>query len=78
MDEYLATIKLFAGNFTPRGYRNCNGQVLKIAENQALFALLSTTYGGDGRTNFALPKLESPIEGCHYIICVDGMFPVRD
>jgi len=78
MDEYLATIKLFAGNFTPRGYRNCDGQVLQAVEHQALFAILGAVYGGDGRTTFALPKLESPVPDCRYIICVDGMFPTRE
>ncbi|WP_337997898.1 phage tail protein [Oleispirillum naphthae] len=78
MEEYLATIKLFAGNFTPRGYLDCDGRLLPIMQNQALFVLLGTTYGGDGRANFALPKLESPIPGCRYIICLDGVFPSRD
>lgn len=57
MEEYLGTIKMFAGNFIPRGYLACNGALLSIAQNQALFSLLGTTYGGNGTTNFALPNL---------------------
>jgi microcystin-dependent protein len=53
----LATIKMFGGNFAPRSWALCNGQILAIAQNQALFSLLGTTYGGDGRTTFALPDL---------------------
>ncbi|MBT8399197.1 MAG: tail fiber protein [Rhodothermia bacterium] len=48
---------MFAGNFAPRDWAFCDGQILSIATNQALFALLGTTYGGDGRTTFALPDL---------------------
>ncbi len=53
----MATIKLFAGNFAPRGFMFCNGAILPIAQNSALFSLLGTTYGGDGITTFALPNL---------------------
>jgi microcystin-dependent protein len=49
---------MFAGNFAPHGYALCNGQLLPISQNTALFSLLGTTYGGDGRTNFALPNLQ--------------------
>lgn len=61
MEPYLATILLFAGNFAPRGWAFCNGQLLSIAQNTALFSLLGTTYGGDGRTNFALPDLRGRV-----------------
>ncbi len=57
MDPYLAEIRQTAFAFAPRGWALCNGQLLSIAQNQALFALLGTTYGGDGRTTFALPNL---------------------
>ena len=50
-------IKAFAGNFAPPGYVACNGQMLLIAQNQALFAVLGTTYGGDGADDLALPDL---------------------
>lgn len=59
MDEYLGMIKIFAGNFAPRGWLMCNGQLLSISQNTALFSLLGTTYGGDGVTTFALPNLQS-------------------
>lgn len=56
-DPLLGEIMLFAGNFAPRGWALCNGQLLAISQNQALFSILGTTYGGDGRTTFALPDL---------------------
>ena len=56
-DPLLGEIFMFAGNFAPRGFALCNGQLLPIAQNTALFSLLGTTYGGDGRTTFALPDL---------------------
>lgn len=57
MEEMLGTIKLFAGNFAPRGFMFCNGAILSIASNTALFSLLGTYYGGDGKSTFALPNL---------------------
>ena len=54
---FLGEIKLFPYNFAPRGFAFCQGQVLSIAQNTALFSLLGTTYGGNGQTNFALPDL---------------------
>ena len=55
MEAFLASIILFAGNFAPRGWALCQGQLLPIAQNTALFSLLGTTYGGNGQTTFALP-----------------------
>lgn len=57
MEEILGTIKLFAGNFAPRGYMFCNGAILAIASNPALYSLLGTYYGGNGQSTFALPNL---------------------
>ncbi len=57
MDPFLAQIIMFAGNFAPRGWAFCEGQLLPISQHQALFSLLGTIYGGDGRTTFALPDL---------------------
>jgi len=57
-DPYVAEIRIFAGTFAPRGWAFCNGQLLPIAQNTALFSLIGTTYGGDGRTTTALPNLE--------------------
>jgi len=56
-DPFLAEIRIFSFNFAPKGWATCNGQLLPINQNQALFALLGTTYGGNGTTNFALPNL---------------------
>jgi microcystin-dependent protein len=61
MDPLLASIILFAGNFAPRGYYLCQGQILSIASNTALFSLLGTTYGGNGVTTFALPDLRGRV-----------------
>lgn len=54
---FIAEIRMFAGNFAPRNYAFCSGQILPISQNTALFSLLGTTYGGNGTTNFALPDL---------------------
>ena len=56
-EPFIGEIRLFAGSFAPRGWALCDGQRLPIAQNQALFALLGTTYGGDGRVDFGLPDL---------------------
>jgi microcystin-dependent protein len=56
-EAYLGEIRLFAGNFAPRYWALCNGQIMSISQNTALFSILGTTYGGDGRTTFALPNL---------------------
>lgn len=57
-DPFIGEIRLFGGNFAPQGWAFCNGQLLPISQNTALFSLLGTTYGGDGRTTFALPDLQ--------------------
>ena len=57
MDPFIAEIRMFAGNFAPRGWAFCNGQLMAISQNTALFALLGTTYGGDGKSTFALPNM---------------------
>lgn len=57
-DPFLAEIKINAFNFPPRHWAQCNGQLMPISQNQALFALLGTNFGGDGRTTFALPNLQ--------------------
>lgn len=55
---FLAEIRIFAGNFAPTGWATCDGQLLPISQNTALFSLLGTTYGGDGKSTFALPNLD--------------------
>ena len=57
-EPFLAEIRIFAGNFAPRNWAFCDGQVLPVAQNTALFSLIGTTYGGDGRTTTALPNLQ--------------------
>src|SRR3954470_5106316 len=56
-EPFLAELRLFSFNFAPKSWAQCNGQFLPINQNQALFALLGTTYGGNGQTTFALPDL---------------------
>ena len=57
-DPFVAEIRIFGCNFPPKGWAQCNGQIMPISQNTALFSLLGTTYGGDGRTNFALPNIQ--------------------
>ena len=57
-EPYLGEVKIISWNFPPKGWAFCNGQLLPINQNQALFSILGTTYGGDGRTTFALPNLQ--------------------
>lgn len=79
-DPYMGEIATFAFRFCPRGWEPLNGQLLPISQNQALFSLLGTTYGGDGRTNFALP-LAKPVftlkAGAPMIQCIatQGIYP---
>src|SRR5512132_2633636 len=58
---YVGEIRMFGGNFAPAGWMFCDGQLLSIAENETLFQLIGTTYGGDGQTTFALPDLRGRI-----------------
>lgn len=57
-EPFIAEVRIFAGNFAPRGWAFCDGQLLPISQNTALFSLIGTTYGGDGRTTTALPNLQ--------------------
>lgn len=61
MEEYIAVIKMFAGNFAPRGCDYCHGQIISLMQNTALFSLLGTTFGGDGQTTFGLPDLRGRV-----------------
>ena len=58
MDPFVAEIRMFPFNFAPKGWAWCDGQLLPLSQNTALFSLLGTTYGGDGKSNFALPDLQ--------------------
>lgn len=57
-EPFIAEIRIFAGNFAPRGWAFCNGQLLPVSQNTALFSLIGTTYGGDGRTTTGLPDMQ--------------------
>lgn len=79
MAPYVGEIRMFAGNFAPAGWMFCAGQILPISENETLFQLIGTTYGGDGQETFALPNLQSRIPihfgtggGASYIIGQTG------
>ena len=68
---YIGEIRMFAGNFAPAGWAFCDGQLIPISENDALFTLIGTTYGGDGQETFALPNLQSRIP-IHFGTGADG------
>jgi microcystin-dependent protein len=81
-EAYLATIVLFAGKAPPSGWAFCEGQLLRIPQNTALFSVLGSKFGGDPRYSFALPDLRSAVpggasSGLHYMICVRGSYPVQ-
>jgi microcystin-dependent protein len=78
MEPFEGRITLFAGNYAPEGWALCDGQLLSIAKNTSLFTIIGATYGGDGRTTFALPRL-APLgpNGPHYLIAVTGEYPSR-
>lgn len=80
MDNFLGEIRLFPYNFAPNGWAFCHGQLLDIGDNEALFQLIGTTFGGDGMTNFALPNLQGaePIPGTNYCISLFGIFPSQN
>lgn len=87
-ESYLGSIGEFAGNFAPHGYTNCDGKLLPINQWQALFSLLGTTYGGDGRTTFGVPDLRPVVDGRRVdwaeveqprkCMCIYGVYPSRD
>jgi microcystin-dependent protein len=60
-DPFVAEIRIFPFNFAPRGWAMCNGQILPLSQNTALFSLLGTYYGGDGKSTFALPNLQGSV-----------------
>jgi microcystin-dependent protein len=80
-DPYIGEIQIFAFNFCPTGWSTLQGQLLSISQNTALFSLLGTTYGGDGRTTFALPKWGSIVtaNGAALTPCISlfGVYPPR-
>jgi microcystin-dependent protein len=80
MDMFMGSIMLVGFNFAPPNWAFCNGQILPINDNPALFSLLGTTYGGNGQTTFALPNLNAGAlqPGLNYIICLNGVYPSRN
>lgn len=79
-DGYMGEIAMFPYDFAPGGWAKCDGQTLPIAQNSALFSLLGTKFGGDGNSNFKIPKLthSSPLAGMDYYISLTGMYPSQD
>lgn len=79
MDPFLGDIEIFPYGFTPYGWMECNGQILNITTNEALFALIGTNFGGNGSTTFGLPNI--PADKCpmgmRYYIAVQGIFPSK-
>jgi microcystin-dependent protein len=79
MQPFLGQIALFPYNFTPENWMPCTGQLMQINQNQALFALIGTNFGGDGQTTFGLPNLQGKAPAAHlqYFIATNGVFPQR-
>lgn len=76
-EEFIGAIKLVAFNYDPQHFMACDGRVLNVKGNDALYALLGHNFGGEFGKTFALPKLEAPMKGMHYIICINGLWPPR-
>jgi len=81
-EPFLGEIRMFGGDFAPRGWARCHGQLLSIAEHAPLYSLVGTTYGGDGRETFALPDLRAdalppPQSPVTFIIALAGVYPSR-
>jgi microcystin-dependent protein len=76
MNPFLGQIQAFPFNFAPEGWLPCDGRLLDVTDNTALFVLLGTLYGGDGQTTFGIPKI-APIatRGPSYFIAIQGAFP---
>lgn len=76
---FVGQIELFPYNFAPKDWMLCDGNLLRISTNEVLFALIGTTFGGDGIVNFAVPNLSGaePIPNTNYYISLNGIFPTR-
>jgi len=77
MEGTIGQILLFAGDYEPKHWMFCDGQALEVYANQALFSVIKNNHGGDGVHDFNLPKIDPPNEHMKYIICVDGVYPMR-
>ena len=78
MDAFIGTILALPFTYCPRGWAPCNGQLLSVQQNQALFALLGVQFGGDGQNTFALPKLAPLAPHINYYIALEGIWPSRN
>jgi microcystin-dependent protein len=80
MEAFIGTMLLFGGSYAPQGWLECSGQTLGISQNTALFAIIGTTYGGDGTTTFMLPDMRQNTvpAGAKWILCLNGIFPARN
>lgn len=76
MENYIGEIRLFGGNFAPVGWAKCDGKLMSIAENEALYTLIGTTYGGDGQTTFALPDLRGRTPLCYGTSPTGSNYPI--
>ncbi|MEO0338952.1 MAG: tail fiber protein [Bacteroidota bacterium] len=77
MEYILGAVILFGAKWEMEGWMICDGRILQISRYQALYSILGPQYGGDGRSTFALPKIDAPVEGSTYQICVMGIYPRR-
>jgi len=77
MEAYIGTIQLFAGTYAPKDWAFCDGKLLNIRGNEAIFSIIGNQYGGDGHTTFALPNLPN-VGDTHYIFCMAGIYPTRE
>ena len=74
MEAFVGQIILMGGNITPLGFAACNGALLTVRDHMALFFVIGNKHGGDGKTDFAVPKLTAP-EGTFYFIATEGNYP---
>lgn len=75
MEPFVGQIELFSCSYAPQGWAFCQGQLLPVANYPELFSLIKTKFGGDGKTNFALPNIKPPCNGVNYCIALVGDFP---
>jgi microcystin-dependent protein len=76
MEGTIGEVRYFAGNFAPKNWAFCQGQMIPITKNTSLYSILGARFGGDGMAVFALPKIED-LNGCKAIICENGTMPDR-
>lgn len=79
MDFYIGEIELFPFGFAPMGWMLCNGAIMQIVQNQALYSLIGNKFGGNGTSTFGIPNMmnDTPAVGMNYYICIMGIYPSR-